>query len=131
MFIDDDIPTTEYHKYVVEKMNFAKEALFFTEAEKALDYLKQIEVKYDFTDLIFVDINMPKMNGHELVSAIMDIPSFNQNRTTIAHLTSSSSIEDIKTSLVNDVVRYYQKPLGQQILVDILKKDFHIDFQNQ
>lgn len=128
VFIDDDDATTDYHKYIVEKMQFAKEALFFTEEEEALKYLQDIENKYDFPDLIFVDINMPKMNGHEFVSEVMDIPVFNQQRTIIVHLTSSTSIHDIKKSLVNEVERYYQKPLSKQIISDILKKDLNIDF---
>jgi CheY-like chemotaxis protein len=128
VFIDDDVATTEFHKYIAGKMDFSKETLFFTEADKALEYLESIESKYEFPDLIFVDINMPKMNGHEFVSAVMEIPSFNQNRTIIAHLTSSSSMKDITISLSNDVERYYQKPLSQEIIADILKKDFNIQF---
>ncbi len=127
VFIDDEA-TTDYHKYIVEKMQFAEEALFFTQEEEALKYLQSIENKYDFPDLIFVDINMPKMNGHEFVSEVMDIPVFNQQRTIIVHLTSSTSIQDIKKSLANEVERYYQKPLSKQIISDILKKDLNIDF---
>lgn len=128
VFIDDDEATTDFHKYIVDKMQFAKEALFFTQEEEALKYLQNIESKYDFSDLIFVDINMPKINGHEFVSEVMDIPVFNQQRTIIVHLTSSTSIQDIKKSLINEVERYYQKPLSQQIISDILKKDLNIDF---
>lgn len=124
VFIDDDIATTEYHKYIVEKMKFAEDALFFTEADKALEYFENLKSKYEFPDLIFVDINMPKMDGHEFVAAVMDLPAFNQNRTIIAHLTSSASKQDITTSLVNEVERYYQKPLTPEIIADILKKDF-------
>ncbi len=128
VFIDDDEAATDFHKYIVDKMQFAEEALFFTQEEEALKYLQNIENKYDFPDLIFVDINMPKMNGHEFVSEVMDIPVFNQQRTIIVHLTSSTNIEDIKKSLVNEVERYYQKPLSKQIISDILKKDLNIDF---
>ncbi len=39
VFIDDDEATTDYHKYIVEKMQFANEALFFTQEEEALKYL--------------------------------------------------------------------------------------------
>ncbi len=42
VFIDDEA-TTDYHKYIVEKMQFAEEALFFTQEEEALKYLQSIE----------------------------------------------------------------------------------------
>jgi CheY-like chemotaxis protein len=128
IFIDDDIPTTEYHRHIVEKLNFASEALFFTDAEEALKYMQSIADKYDFPDLVFVDINMPKMNGHEFVSAVVDIPSFNQNRTIIAHLTTSATLRDQEAARENEVERYYYKPLTGQTISEILKKDFNIDF---
>jgi CheY-like chemotaxis protein len=128
VFIDDDIATNDYHKYIFEKMKFAKEALFFTEAETALKYMEGIKNKYDFPELIFVDIKMPKMNGHEFVAAVMEIVEFDQNRTIIAHLTSSANLQDIKDSLSNEVERYYQKPFSEQTIRTILKKDFNIDF---
>lgn len=126
IFIDDDIPTTQYHRYIAGKLNFANEALFYIDAHDALKYMESIKDKYDFPDLIFVDINMPKMNGHEFVSAVMEIPSFNQNRTIIAHLTTSANIQDLETAKLNEVEQYYNKPLTEILLKDILKKNFNI-----
>lgn len=124
VFIDDDEATNAYHKVMCEKIGCADKIKFFTTAESALDFLKGIELKYDFPDLIFVDINMPEMNGHEFVKEVQNMASFNQDRTTIAHLTASLDIKDVIISDENEVEHYYFKPIQESELIKLVDENF-------
>jgi CheY-like chemotaxis protein len=61
--IEDDIDDQEMLGDVFKKLNYPNEILFFTDGEKALEYITHAHVK---PFLILSDINMPKINGFEL-----------------------------------------------------------------
>ncbi len=124
IFIDDDEATNAYHKIMCQKIGCEDNTLFFTCAEQALGYLNKIENKYDFPDLIFVDIRMPQLNGHEFVDKVQDISAFNNERTTIVHLTASLDINDIIKSDENQVEHYYFKPIKELELVQLIDEAF-------
>ncbi len=124
VFIDDDEATNAYHLVMCEKINCADKVRFFTDAASALDFLKGIKEKYDFPDLIFVDINMPEMNGHEFVTEVQDMQGFNADRTTIVHLTASLDIKDVIKSDENEVEHYYFKPIKEKELQQLIDTNF-------
>ena len=79
-FIDDDEATNAYHKALAKDFNLAEDVQFFGQATEALDVLEAIESKYEFPQLIFVDINMPSMTGHEFAERVQDMDGYNENR---------------------------------------------------
>lgn len=77
-----------------------------------LDALEKIEQHPGSIDLILLDINMPRMNGHEFLAKY-------QERATepipiVAMLTSSDQTDDREQALRYECVRdYLLKPLGK------------------
>lgn len=61
--IEDDPDDQEILDDIFKDLDFKNEIIFFTEGEKALQYLTQTEIE---PFLILSDINMPKLNGMEL-----------------------------------------------------------------
>jgi len=127
VFIDDDIPTNEYHKFITKKADVAHESLFFITAESALDYLAGINTKYNFPDLIFIDINLPGMNGHEFVNAIRELPNFNEKRTVLAYLATTMTNNDIASYASNGMKYFYFKTIDAVGLCKIINEIFKID----
>ncbi len=127
VFIDDDIPTNEYHKFIVKKADVARDSLFFTTAESALAYLSDISTKYDFPDLIFIDINMPAMSGHEFIDAVRGLPNFNNERTVLAYLATTMTNEDVATYATNGMKYYYFKTITAVGICKIVKEIFNIE----
>ena len=105
----------------------ANDALFFTTAESALAYLSGINSKYDFPDLIFIDINMPGMSGHEFIDQVRDLHYFNEDRTVLAYLTTTMTNVDVASFAKNEMKYYYFKTINADKLKEIVKEIFKID----
>ncbi|MHA4843044.1 response regulator [Flavitalea antarctica] len=61
--IEDDIDDKDILIEIFNKLQFKNEVIFFSEGEKALDFLIHTEIE---PFLILSDINMPKLTGIEL-----------------------------------------------------------------
>ena len=63
IIIEDDEDDQFILKEVFEKLNYRNQAIFFSDGEKALEFLNKAET---IPFLILSDINMPKLNGFAL-----------------------------------------------------------------
>lgn len=77
----------------------------------AIDFLQNTarQNKQELPDLILLDVNLPKRNGHEVLSFIKNDESFKHIPVII--LTTSSSEKDILTSYNNYANSYITKPI--------------------
>jgi CheY-like chemotaxis protein len=71
-YIVDDDPLYNFGtKKILEMTSFTEKALFFVNGEEAWkDFLQRIETEDQLPDVIFTDINMPLMNGWQLLDKI-------------------------------------------------------------
>ena len=63
IIIEDDVDDKEILEEIFVALNFPNEKIYFSDGEKALEYLTQTPIE---PFLILSDINMPKLNGIEL-----------------------------------------------------------------
>lgn len=76
--------------------------------------------KHSDIDLIMMDKNMPKMNGHEATKAIRE---FNKE-VVIIEQTAYGLPEDIKKSLSLGFNYHMSKPVNKNLLTKILETEF-------
>jgi CheY-like chemotaxis protein len=71
-YIVDDDPLYNFGtKKILEMTSFTEKVLFFVNGEEAWkDFLQRIETEDQLPDVIFTDINMPLMNGWQLLDKI-------------------------------------------------------------
>ena len=117
--VDDDITVNYVHKRIMEK-DLGLKVTTFSDPVKALDQLKRNQ---DIPDLIFLDINMPGVDGFAFMKQILGShPSMK-----VIILSSSVAAEDVSTALsFNQVISYYTKPLRPE-MVDQLRSANSID----
>jgi len=106
---------------IINKISIAYDGL------QAIDLLKKsAQVAGTIPDLILLDINLPKMNGTEVLSIIKNDPDL--RRIPVIMLTTSSSEKDILASYDNYANCYITKPVDLDRFMDVVRtiEDFWI-----
>ncbi|MEQ9437626.1 MAG: response regulator [Cyclobacteriaceae bacterium] len=122
LLIDDDEINNFTVEAVLETVDFIEEYEFKENGWDALDYLQECERDNKFPDLIFVDINMPEMDGHEFIERYEAIFWEQHPATKVSMLSSSLSETDRQKSLAySSVSEYAYKPLTKEKLTTIIQ----------
>jgi CheY-like chemotaxis protein len=106
---------------IVNKISIAYDGL------EAIRFLKkQVPGGGETPDLILLDINLPKMNGTEVLSIIKNDPEL--KRIPVIMLTTSSAEKDILASYDNYANCYITKPVDLDRFMDVVRtiEDFWI-----
>ncbi|AZQ62711.1 response regulator [Flammeovirga pectinis] len=122
LLVDDDEASNIYSEIIIKQTGLIKKLALCRNGEKALEYLLRIEGYLNdpsvFTpDIIFLDINMPIMNGMELLEEIEkhSLP------VKVIMLTTSILEEDFNEALKYSFVKgFLNKPLKQEGLNDMI-----------
>ncbi len=126
LLIDDDEPTNFIHERVIKKLDCAEKVISLLSAEDALKYL-QIKNgdNYPCPDLIFLDINMPGMDGWEFLEEYQKLGSHQRGRIVVVMLTTSVNPDDEeKAHQLSGISGFRIKPLTREVLQEILEEHF-------
>ncbi|GHC48245.1 response regulator [Ulvibacter litoralis] len=118
--IDDDKIFIYTLKKMMEHVNFCSNFMVFNNGLEAVKGLQEIsEKKETLPDLIFLDLNMPIMDGWDYLEEIKDHSTIKNIRTYI--VTSSIDPVDLdKTKTFETVTSYITKPLNIKKLKELL-----------
>lgn len=120
LLIDDDESINFLHEYMLQKMESFGEIKSQRMATDALDYLKKLP-KESQPDVIFLDINMPAMNGWEFLDEFKKLEQINRDKTTVIMITSSiNPADEEKAKSYADIKYFLTKPLNQRMLKQLL-----------
>lgn len=123
LLIDDDPATNFLHKYVLQKESCAENIVSFQSAEEALEYIKDtIKNGFHFPELIFLDINMPRMNGWEFIEEYNKISKQNKISKIVVMLTTSLDTKDReKAESIKEINEFLSKPLTPEKIHQVLE----------
>jgi CheY-like chemotaxis protein len=130
LLIDDDEPTNFLNKMIIEETGQVEEVKVAQSAREALDYLSgkgQADISNDLPtpELIFLDINMPAMDGWEFLEKYDQLSPEQKAAIIVVMLTTSFNPEDEqKAERISYISSYRNKPLTQEILMGILDEHF-------
>jgi len=127
MLIDDNKLDNFYHERVIRKHNAAKNVVVKESGEDALLYLrnKSSNPADMHPELIFLDINMPGMNGWEFIEEYKKLDAAFQSKMVVVMLTTSENPDDVEKAKANGVLFAFKtKPLTIEMLNEIMQK-FH------
>ncbi len=121
MLIDDSDIDNMLHTRTLKKSGLVEHVIAFEYAEEALKFLSKGE---HGVDVIFLDINMPRMDGFEFLAAYSELK--NQQATTIVTMlsTSSNPTDEDRAKSFSSVAMYHAKPLTTEAVQMVVDEHF-------
>ena len=123
------VEDNEVDNFICEKLikhhSFSKHLLIHTNGRNALEFLNNLGRNSAFPnnmipDIIFLDINLPIMDGFQFLSEFEKQSERIKEHCKIIMLTSSVNPADVERAFNNKyVVKYISKPLTKEHLVEI------------
>lgn len=120
LLIDDDEPTNFLNRVTLEQVDCTEYIQIVQSGQEALDFLMHTR-----PDLIFLDINMPAMDGWEFLDKYRQLPSEQKASIVMIMLTTSLNPDDHQRAReIPEVNGFEHKPLKADRLREILKSYF-------
>lgn len=124
LLVDDDQINNFINKRIIGKLNIADNVSIASNGEEALDYIqKYCKKSGSCPELIFLDINMPVMNGFEFLNEFKNIDLNNKNQVKIIVLTTSSNPGDMQKLKQYSIKGFLNKPLTEKKILEIIHQD--------
>lgn len=122
LLIDDDEPTNFLNKMTVEQTGCVQHVQVAQSGQEALDYLMGDHPR---PDLIFLDINMPAMDGWEFLEKYQLLPKEQKAEIVMIMLTTSLNPDDeLRSRTIPEIAGFENKPLQRPRLENILSTYF-------
>jgi len=118
LIVDDAKTMRTIIKNVLKKLGFSDEN--FLEAGDGEEALKILEENADDVKIIFLDWNMPKMNGFEFLKKVRSNPKYNHIK--IVMVTTETKKENVIAALKAGANNYIAKPFTPQVLKQKLEQ---------
>jgi CheY-like chemotaxis protein len=110
LFVDDD-PVSHYiHTRIVKHLSIDCEVRVALNGKEALDAMISEQQRF-VPDFLFVDLNMPVMDGFRLIQSFNKLQIPGKENTMIIILTSSNNIDDRSRATEMGIENYIVKPI--------------------
>ena len=117
MIVDDSESDQFLLKIIIEKLDPDIRILQAYDGQEALEILADLPKQ---PDVIFLDINMPRMNGHEFLDKYA---TWEEQVAIVIMLTSSDQERDKEKSMSYICVKkYFTKPLDTPALAAVIQE---------
>lgn len=125
LLVDDDYTTNFLNEELITDLEIAEQVHIAYNGQEALDYIN-LQGQYKGADkktharpnLIFLDINMPLMDGFEFLEHYNKLPKSKKADIVIVFLTTSDSQKDKLHAISNNLIYdFIEKPLRKNELL--------------
>lgn len=131
LLIDDDDTTNFLNQRLLDRMEVTDHIRTFVNGKQAFDYLYNVSnnnyetesSEYFKPELIFLDINMPVMDGFEMLDLYERLDPEFRKQIVMVVLTTSTHPQDTANSKKYNA-EYIIKPLTADKVNELLKKHF-------
>jgi CheY-like chemotaxis protein len=125
LLIEDDSITNFINERLLRKLEIADDIKVASNGLEAISIIQDSVLNQQSSpSLIFLDINMPVMDGFEFLSEfkMLDIP--NKENVLVIVLTTSTNLSDIEKLKGSGNTDFINKPLTKEKVQSILEKYF-------
>ena len=134
LLIDDSDADNHFHQIMISRAKINATVKSINSSIDALEYLKKgitadDEQTYPLPQLILLDINMPALNGFELLEKLRLIPDPHGRKKDIKTFMLSGSLNPDDKAMALEkytdmVYGFYLKPLSVNAIIEIINKYF-------
>ena len=126
LLVDDDESTNLLNEMVLEEVGMGGKIHVAYSGKEALEYLHQClngtDPTYVLPELIFLDVNMPLMNGFEFMEAFRSLKDPRLEPIKVVILTTSLLLEEYQEQYAHHRISAYRnKPLTCDLALEILE----------
>lgn len=128
LLIDDDEATNFYHRIILEDESAGMHIQSVRSAKEGLDFLlcKGIYSDYPQPGIIFLDINMPGMNGWDFLEKYEELSRDIHDRSIVVMLSTSMNPDDMeRASEIPSVKEFVNKPLTAEVFWKVVRENFN------
>jgi CheY-like chemotaxis protein len=121
MLVDDNDTDNFISRRIIEITKFASSVEIKNSGKSALEYLDENkEIPEKLPDYIFLDINMPIVDGFVFLYEFEKFSAYLKNKCKVIILSSSDNKRDIDKIVNNEnVIKFVTKPLTENALEEI------------
>lgn len=123
LLADDDPDDRSFFEEAIKQLDFDSKVTTVENGKELLDYLETSDLPH----IIFLDLNMPILNGLETLKKLKQNQSY--NNIAVAIYSTSSANKDIENTLANGANCYIVKPNDFQHLKSTLKYVLSLQWQ--
>ncbi len=127
LLIEDNEGDIMLTKEAFEESKIVNKIIVARDGQQAVNYFEGQPASHEIPHLILLDINLPKMNGHEVLQYIKSNETYKS--IPVIMLTTSSSNKDITQCYKKNVNCYVTKPIDVSDFMQVITKieDFWIN----
>lgn len=122
LLVDDDSINNFINIKILRKIGASEKVKTALNGQEALEYIKEFcqATELCCPDLIFLDINMPVMNGFEFLEAYRHLKLGNKCKVKIVVLTTSTNPSDLDRIRDLGITDFLSKPLTEEKVLKYL-----------
>lgn len=117
LLVEDNPMDLDLTLRAFSKKKFSNTIQIARDGEEALAFLPRWDAGEPLPAVILLDINMPKVNGLEVLQQLKDHPLY--RRIPVVMLTSSREDRDLKTAYDLGVNSYIEKPVSFTKFIEV------------
>lgn len=125
LLVDDDLDDTSLFEEVLQQVD---PAVVFASAANGHEALAALREGITRPDVIFLDLNMPRMDGRQCLAALKEDDTLKQ--IPVIMYTTSSQPKDVEQAMQKGAVSFITKPTSLKELQEILEAiagNVHLD----
>ena len=124
LLVDNDHDDNFFSEWIIKKGDFANIIIAKESGKEALAYLRQEKADKIHLDLIFLDINMPGMDGWEFLKEYDKLDKKRQRSIVIILTTSNDPNEKARAKTIKTISEFRTKPMTKEMVSEIIETHF-------